>query len=551
MASSRKTGALPKVKKRSLSIFWITKVPEDDGIVSEESSCDDGSISTGSCRSWKDIILDRRTQQTRIRSDTPELSFRNPEAYIEYSNPSSPECYEGWEKKFNNDNRCFREPCIEDDPEMYCGAGIVDPFGANLGDTSPQSQSLLHHFTSILCPSFSPIIVVQNKYPLSDSFFPNCLNDPALYYATLAIAASHIDAMNGRGSSRMSLLYRGEAIRLVNQELGCPKNWVVPRIGLSQELGCPKKRMSDTSIAAVALLAGMENICGNVDVLKVHLDALEKLVGMRGGSENLGNGGILHTTVFCQDILAATMMGTKPRFEPTKYRKLVSHTRQFRKEGGTNPKPKPSDKARDIPGLAICGGYHDDFVNIFQDLYNISTVLQTVNRFTLDQMVAFESLRSRIEHSLLCLPKQCPYHGIRESHCVYEPNRLAALIYSNYVFRGFTPKFPLLMALKQSLTDVLSRKEQAELEVASEDDILSGAVLWIYCMGAILALTEKEKDWFAVRIAKVIIAMGLDDWSDCDYQLKSRFLWTSKMSDVMFCGFFDRIALNLSIERVQ
>ncbi|MCJ1434185.1 hypothetical protein MMC27_003552 [Xylographa pallens] len=243
------------------------------------------------------------------------------------------------------------------------------------------------------------------------------------------------------------------------------------------------------------------------------------------------------------------MMGTKPRFEPTKRKKLVSHAKKFLKEGGTNP--KSSDRAREIPGLAVCGGYRDDLVTVFQDLHNMTIVLQTVSCFSVDQMVAFGNIRSCIEYRLLCLPKQCPYHGTRDSQCVYEPNRLAALIYSNYVFRSFTPTFPLLVALKHSLTEAFDRKEQAELDVASEDDILSGAVLWIYCMGAILALSDNEKDWFAVRIAKVIVAMGFDSWADCDCQLKTRFLWTSKMSNVMYCGFFNRIESNLPFERTQ
>ena len=45
-----------------------------------------------------------------------------------------------------------------------------------------------------------------------------------------------------------------------------------------------------------------QNISGNVKVLKVHLDALEKLVSMRGGSEKLGKGGILHTSVFWYEL---------------------------------------------------------------------------------------------------------------------------------------------------------------------------------------------------------------------------------------------------------
>ena len=243
------------------------------------------------------------------------------------------------------------------------------------------------------------------------------------------------------------------------------------------------------------------------------------------------------------------MMGTKPRFEPIKYKKLTSHTKKFPEDGGTNP--MSSDRAREIPGLTICGGYRDDLVNVFQDLHNMTIILQTVKCFTVDQMVAFGNVRSCIEHRLLCLPKQCPYHGTRETQCLYESNRLAALIYSNYVFRSFPPTFPLLVALKHSLTEVFDRKEQAELEVASEDDILSGAVLWIYCMGAILALSDNEKNWFAVRIAKVILAMGLDSWTDCDYQLKTRFLWSSKMSDVMCYGLSDRIEMNLPLERAQ
>ena len=243
------------------------------------------------------------------------------------------------------------------------------------------------------------------------------------------------------------------------------------------------------------------------------------------------------------------MMGTKPRFEPFKDKKLVSNATRCAKEGGTNW--KPSDRAREIPGLTTCGGHLDDLVKAFQDLHNMTVVLDTMKCFTVDQMVAFGNLRSCIEYRLLCLSKQCPYHGTKQGRCVYGPNRLAALIYSNYVFRSFVPMLPVLVALKHSLMDAVDRKEQAELEVASEDDILSGAVLWIYCMGAILALSDDEKDWFAVRIAKVIFAMGLDSWTDSDYQLKTRFLWTSKMSAVMYCGFFDRIEFYLSLGRVR
>ncbi|MCJ1404399.1 hypothetical protein MMC11_007624 [Xylographa trunciseda] len=326
----------------------------------------------------------------------------------------------------------------------------------------------------------------------------------------------------------MSLFRKGEAIRLVNKDLGCPK-----------------KRTADSTIASVALLAGMENLSGNVEVLKLHIDALEKLVKMRGGTEKLGMGGILHTTVFCQDLLAATMMGTKPRFEPVRYKKLASRREKFLREGGTNAKPG----MREISGLAICGGYQEDLVNIFQDLHNMTIVLQTVHNFTVSQMVAFGDVRSCIEHRLLCLPKKCPYHGTREHECVFEPNRLAALIYSNYAFRSFAPALPLLVVLKRSLIEVFERKEEAHLKVACESDILSGAVLWIYCMGAILALSDVEKEWFALRIARVIVAMGLDGWTDCDYQLKSRFLWTSKMSSVMYDSYFDQIELRISLER--
>ena len=76
---------------------------------------------------------------------------------------------------------------------------------------------------------------------MSESFLPSFQNDPALYHATLAIAAVHADILEGQKNSRMSLLYRGEAIRLVKIDLGCPK-----------------KCMADTTIAAVACLAGME-----------------------------------------------------------------------------------------------------------------------------------------------------------------------------------------------------------------------------------------------------------------------------------------------------
>ena len=242
-------------------------------------------------------------------------------------------------------------------------------------------------------------------------------------------------------------------------------------------------------------------------------------------------------------------MGTKPRFEPNKCKKLVSHSKKILTQGIINAQAR--DRAREIPGIGICGRYCEELVNVFQDLRNITVILQTVRRFTIDQKIAFGNLRSCIEHRLLCLPKQCPYHGTRESECVYESTRLAALIYVNFAFRSFAPVFPFLVVLKRSLMQVFERKEEAELNIASEDDISSGTVLWIYSIGAILALSDVEKEWFAARLARVIAAMGLESWNGCDYQLKTRFLWTDKMSDVIYQDLYHRIEWNLTLVRAR
>ena len=144
--SFRKIGGPPTLEKRSLSARRTTTKPLDDERVdSWESSCDDDSISSDSRRSLRDTILTPQIQCTRFRSNTPELLSWDSKVHAGYSKYPSPECYEGSDTNFNNNNQCSGKSSIKDASEMYHGTSIASPSGSNTGVSSTQTQSLLRH----------------------------------------------------------------------------------------------------------------------------------------------------------------------------------------------------------------------------------------------------------------------------------------------------------------------------------------------------------------------------------------------------------------------
>jgi hypothetical protein len=125
------------------------------------------------------------------------------------------------------------------------------------------------------------------------SWLAFAITDAALLHALLSLVAYHFDLTQGRDESPDSLYQKGEAMR-----------------EMKEQLNDSQRQTSDVTIATVSLLANLE-VCGSLfhssgmrqltkktmsgtrDHADIHMAALERMVGMRGGLDKFGHNKVL------------------------------------------------------------------------------------------------------------------------------------------------------------------------------------------------------------------------------------------------------------------
>jgi hypothetical protein len=130
-----------------------------------------------------------------------------------------------------------------------------------------------------IAPALIPVRNQGILNPLKTVWTRIAIADELLFQGTLVFAAAHLDLMMERDPSRETLYYEGEIVRGVNSRL----NYL--------------EAASDSTIGAVALLAGAESLRGNIQELNIHMNAVKIMVELSGGLEQLGLSGLLHMII--------------------------------------------------------------------------------------------------------------------------------------------------------------------------------------------------------------------------------------------------------------
>ena len=115
------------------------------------------------------------------------------------------------------------------------------------------------------------------------------MRDPTILQAALSHAATHMDVVNCRELSKSTVMHTKHAIRLINQRLGS-KPFIVNNELIEAVAIIASNSVSLCSIAALTvLIMYAKNLTGDLVESKIHMDALKKMVIMKGGRENLGD----------------------------------------------------------------------------------------------------------------------------------------------------------------------------------------------------------------------------------------------------------------------
>ncbi|KAJ5291742.1 hypothetical protein N7478_000993 [Penicillium angulare] len=156
---------------------------------------------------------------------------------------------------------------------MDCSFGSLDPFDSYPQTRFPreQVQRLIYGFQLTVLVlhkiafQYYPLDMSATSNPFLVSWWPLALGDPALFHVSLQTACLDEELLAQKGFQSSELLM-ADSVALLRRK--------VENTSLA---------VQDGTMNSVITLAAIEFGKGNIDVSKVHVDGVKKLVDMRGG----------------------------------------------------------------------------------------------------------------------------------------------------------------------------------------------------------------------------------------------------------------------------
>lgn len=316
--------------------------------------------------------------------------------------------------------------------------------------------------------------------PLTKIWLPYAMLDTTLFCSTLTFAAVHLDVLTGRRDNLKLLFHKSRTIKSINEKIRSPGN-----------------ALSNASIGAVAMMAATEIMLGNAAELKIHMNALTKMVYLRGGLQQLGWSGVLHMFISWQDLLYSSILAQPPAYEMTPCCVMI--------RGNTPPHLSVYQKAGVDPQIS------EHFETLFADLQYLNSNLNRAQEntdhgkeaTTLDLM-NFSKVRTTVEHRILAMARLSSHKPRNMMTCdeyALEICRRAALVFIKCGLHMYLPICTILVSLKEQIMQLM-RDEETYCGIGTSGRREDERTLWAILIGSLLAVTPEEEVFFAKRIAE-------------------------------------------------
>ncbi|KAH8658581.1 hypothetical protein BGZ61DRAFT_371134 [Ilyonectria robusta] len=173
-------------------------------------------------------------------------------------------------------------------PECLLSSSRKDPFQSFARPVTEMEHFLIDHYVTIVIPNASSYCDHGDAEALfltgmRSHWLPLAFSDVGLLCGLLLAACRHLliagPAVN-KEYAGMALRYKGECIKSTNQ--------AVVTEGTS---------VSDATIGKALIMSSDEFLCGNMEISRLHADAIIRMVSLKGGLRNLGAGGFLRSLV--------------------------------------------------------------------------------------------------------------------------------------------------------------------------------------------------------------------------------------------------------------
>jgi len=414
----------------------------------------------------------------------------------------------------------------------------LDPFSSTTLQLHPAAPSLIRYYTKSMIPRIFAIDsrASNNSGLRHQHAFQKdmqcCLTDETQMYALLASSLVHINRFESHleipgikagDKERAPLYFKTKAMTSVRRQLaGGNLN-----IGMFQ---------------VVYRLMATERCLGNHMAAKTHFSALHALVAALGGVQWLDSYNkerVIHSDLFeaAQSLISPNLPLTWDPGNPSEETML---------------KIAPPDSLK-----ALGSGFRDaQLSKVFHaDMLDIISELMTLVHFTVyswtptadltsDDLTWQTLRRAAIEHRLLSFPST--HNNAGDHNFIQECTRVATLFWIA-MYLADPVRRKIVAPFNSPLRQTLERSGLQSLWYPH-----SALLLWIVTIGAFIAKTGDEYDWFATMAAKVATYLQVTKIADLKTVLQGFFYIDSIQHQVLakLVGQFDKY-LRLSPTQVR
>ncbi|KUJ17343.1 uncharacterized protein LY89DRAFT_718060 [Mollisia scopiformis] len=337
----------------------------------------------------------------------------------------------------------------------------------------------------------------------------------------------HLDMIYKRQPSRLTLQFGIEAARLMSLRLD------------SRDL-----HLKDTTIAAVVMMLANQILSGDVVEMVMHLNALERMIEMKGGLDMLGMDGVLQmslkwssTLTVCLNNLSNYILRVDvpiAMFQDNRPRSLRSASIMCLEDLITsNPSATVFPSSFDLQKLSQT----DIATGLSHLRKEIKNLTETRSRLmahpfhtSTTESMKFAARRRIIEQMLLLAGRGFSMmHGPDKDARLREASCIAGSIYVRTVLQGFQARPSVGQKnLTRRLMTCVERFELEDRGKTGAESTSIAALFWALNVGGTVSLDLEERTWFILHLSRVVKQLGLRSWGQ-GLSILNCFLWEEKL----------------------
>ncbi|KAH8587135.1 hypothetical protein B0O99DRAFT_38236 [Bisporella sp. PMI_857] len=391
---------------------------------------------------------------------------------------------------------------------LTVGGGAFDPFGIYPTTALPRTrvQILIQHFLTKIAFEYYPHDPNPVSNPFITSWWPLALNDPALFHVSLSTACFDIEFRAQKGFLHSEILMR-DAVSLIRGKIEDPV-----------------LAFQDSTMNAVITMAAIEHGKGNLEISTMHVDAVKRMVEIRGGISKVKETSLLTARMVPWVAMLVTGM---PQFKTQDYLSQgTAPISQWELVSLGTLQEVDSCLATLIPNLDI------DIQNVLlrlRTLFHEGSQTTTSLGPCLLQTTAVHDLAALVIHDLLpspYVPNDLPSisEAVRYALCIY------MFILHGPTYYSHTAILHALILKLHSHLDALSFK----------DSDLLALKFWLLSMGLVGSIGFMVHEKFANQASILSAATEIKRWNQVKAALMT-ILWLDHPSELSFLQAWTRI----------